>query len=275
MELPPQSELMRKPFSDLYYQFHTLVHGRPIVNGSSRFEPPLTTFLKSGASPLREATQLAEVPGMLRAFGVRYVTVRSGFYAAPDALEATLHAFGSSADVAEHRQFGMATQRMDVFLLREPSPPLAELSNAPWRAVPGERFDADASDRADRTGFALDADPNTRWISGSRQEGDEWFDVILDQPRDVSRLRMLLAGSHGDYPRGLEITAFGSDDETPQLLFRGSILPQLAVGLLADPLRTPIDVDLPPNVTRRLRIRQTGTTRSFQWAIHEIGLWER
>lgn len=275
MELPPQSELMRKGYSDLYYQFHTLVHGRPIVNGSSRFEPPLTTFLKSGASPLREATQLADIPGMLRAFGVRYVTVRSGAYASPDAAERTLRAFASSADIAEHRPFGSSSQRIDVFLLREPSPPVADVSKLSWRVVPRESFDADAFDHADRTGFALDGDPDTRWISGSRQEGDEWFDVILDGPRDVSRLRMLLAGSHGDYPRGLEITAYGSDDKTPQLLYRGSILPQLAVGILADPLRTPIDVDLPPNVTRRLRIRQTGNTRSFHWAIHEVGLWER
>lgn len=274
MELPPQSALMQKSYSDLYYQFHTLVHGRPIVNGSSRFEPPLTTFLKSAASPLRETTQLGEVPRMLRGFGVRYVTVRSGFYAAPDALEATLRAFASSPDTAEHRHFGSSSQRMDVFLLREPLAPLADLSKAPWREVPGESMRAEASDQSHRAPWTLDGDLNSRWISGTRQEGDEWFDVILDHPRNLSRVRMLLSDSFGDYPRGIEITAF-SESDTPQPLYRGSILAQLAVGLLANPRRTPIDVDLPPNTTRRLRIRQTGTTRSFHWAIHEIELWER
>src|SRR5690606_15417287 len=98
---------------------------------------------------------------------VRHVTLRPGFFESPEFADATMRAFASSPDVAEHRQFGMSAQQMDVFLLREPFAPLADLSRVPWRVVPPDTLNVDASDRADRARYALDGDAGTRWISGT------------------------------------------------------------------------------------------------------------
>ena len=45
--------------------------------------------------------------------------------------------------------------------------------------------------------------------------------------------------------------------------------------LAIDDRRAPVDVDLPPNRTTVLRLRQTGDTRTMFWSVHELGLWER
>jgi hypothetical protein len=66
-----------------------------------------------------------------------------------------------------------------------------------------------------------------------------------------------------------------AENGTSRELFDGSILPQLIRGILADPVRIPVDLELPPNATGHLRIQQTGVTRTLNWAIHELSLRER
>lgn len=275
IELPPEGELMADGRSDLYYQFHTVFHGRPIVNGSSRFEPPLTTFFKGAPSPLREIAQLPDVPRMLRSFGVRHVIIRPTDYKNRNFGQATVDMFRSSADVTEHRRFGAGLTALEVFRLRDPFTPLRDISQTGWRPVPAAAFRVSASERADRIHFAADGDPGTRWISAGAQDGSEMLELELDRSRDLARVRLDLGSSHGDYPRGLEVSALDAQGQVAQVLYTGSILPQLAAGILADPFRTPIAIDLPPNRARRFRIRQTGTTRTWSWAVEEIALWER
>ena len=36
-----------------------------------------------------------------------------------------------------------------------------------------------------------------------------------------------------------------------------------------------MDFPLPPNTSRLIRLRQTGSTPMFYWSMHEIELWER
>lgn len=61
----------------------------------------------------------------------------------------------------------------------------------------------------------------------------------------------------------------------PKVLYHGTIVQQLALGLAADPQRGPIDISLPPNRASHLRLRQVGHTRVWFWAIDEMQLSER
>ena len=36
-----------------------------------------------------------------------------------------------------------------------------------------------------------------------------------------------------------------------------------------------MDFPLPPNTSRLIRLRQTGSTPMFYWSFHELELWER
>ena len=51
--------------------------------------------------------------------------------------------------------------------------------------------------------------------------------------------------------------------------------PLLGEGLARDPRRGPIDIRLPSNETRRLRLRQLGRTRTWFWSVDELQIWAR
>ena len=54
--------------------------------------------------------------------------------------------------------------------------------------------------------YAFDGDTSTRWLSGRPQAGNELITIQLDQPTDVSHLRLTVGRlSFGDYPRHLVI----------------------------------------------------------------------
>jgi hypothetical protein len=79
--------------------------------------------------------------------------------------------------------------------------------------------------------------------------------------------------SFGDYPRELSIDAV--EDSGPRTIFRGPVLTQFVQGLIANGDYPFIDVALPANRARALRLRQLGQTNRFFWSIHELQLWER
>ena len=64
------------------------------------------------------------------------------------------------------------------------------------------------------------------------------------------------------------------EDSGARTLFRGSVLPQLARGVIADGEHPFIEIVLTSNQARALRLRQLGTTRTFFWSIHELQLLE-
>jgi hypothetical protein len=53
------------------------------------------------------------------------------------------------------------------------------------------------------------------------------------------------------------------------------VLTRLIESLSVDDRRAPVDIDLPPNRTSILRLRQAGETRRWFWSVHELSLWQR
>ncbi len=79
--------------------------------------------------------------------------------------------------------------------------------------------------------------------------------------------------SFGDYPRELAIDAIEASGT--RTLFRGSVLPQFARGIIAEGAYPVLEIVLPPNRARTLRLRQLGSAHAFFWSIHELSLLER
>jgi hypothetical protein len=266
MELPTFAEDVDREFA---YQYMTLVHGHRVVNGHSGYLTPLAAWLRGGHSPLREIDRQRDALEMLRGIGVRYVVVHRASY--PDAAlaQSLLHVIETeSGQVVAHRTFGDTT--------------VAALTPLPWHeepaglsAVPVSAVRAHASAGSDRLPFLFDGDVDSRWLTGGSQSGTEWLEIALDRPRDVRMVRLQLgARSFGDYPRDLAVDAV-EDAGAERRLYRGSVLPSFARGLIARPEYPFIDVMLPANHARALRLRQLGTTHSFYWSIHELQLLER
>jgi hypothetical protein len=167
---------------------------------------------------------------------------------------------------------GLAVYR----LAESHDPPISTPDPGPSaRAISPTSFVATSSQASERLSRAFDGDIETRWISGERQSGVEWLDIAFDHPRDVARVRILTGErSIGDYPRELVVDAV-EDGGIPRTLYRGTIVRQLARGLIVDPRHGPIDIPLPPNSASHLRIRQVGKTRIWFWSVDELLLFER
>lgn len=251
------------------YQYLTLVHEHPIVNGHSGYYPPLLTFFGSGHSPLNEPGRFGDVLDMLRRIGVRYLMLHVAQFddrAIADGMLRIVHA--RSDLVITQREFD---DTIVVALAPAPPPPAPDSG---LRRIPAPSIVPRASQGGDRLRFAFDGDPDSRWLTGGRQTGSEWLELRLDGTHDVRLVRMQLAPrSFGDYPRELSIDVI--EDSGTRTVFRGSVLTEFVEGLIANGEHPFIDIALPANSARALQLHQLGQTNRFFWSIHELELWER
>lgn len=276
LELPAgETDGGRRTFQ---YQFQTLVHRRPIVNGASGYESALQAFIGGARSPLADFDRFGDALRMLRAIGVRTIVFHPGAFSDRGLADATLDALQRDREQASETAafpglvvFRLAPWRDDESAARGTTP----TADAEPRPIGAASFRAEASHNPGALARAFDGDLETRWLTGTHQVGDEWIQIAFDRPRDVARVRILTSRrSFGDYPRELVVeTADGQEPFRP--LYRGTVVVELAQGLVRDPLRGPIDIPLPPNRTTRLRIRQLGQTRTWFWAVDELSFWER
>jgi hypothetical protein len=263
------------------YEYQTLFHHHPIVNGASGYTSALQVFLGSAASPIVEPDYFDDALRLLREIGVRTVIVHPSLFGDPTAGAAIVDRFkrdisrngnGGNQVLSEAVFPGLAVYRLAEWRVRPIATPAAGSSE---RAMSPASFVAASNLASDRLSRAFDGDIESRWVSGERQSGAEWIDITFDRPRDVARVRLLTAErSLGDYPRELVLEAIDAGG-VPRTLYAGTIVRQLAQGLIADPRRGPVDIPLPPNSTTRLRIRQVGKTRIWFWAVDELTLFER
>jgi len=266
LELPIALESDERSFT---YQFLTLVHQHPIVNGHSGYYPPLLTFLGSGHSPFNEPERLGDVIDALRRIGVRHLMLHLAEFENRTIADALMHTVDARSDlVVAQRRFG---DTVVVTLAPEAPPPGPESA---LRRVPTASITPRASHGGDRVRLAFDGDPDSRWLTGGRQNGTERLELQLDAPHDIRLVRMQLAPrSFGDYPRELAIDVVEAGK--PRTVFRGPVLTQFVQGLLADGNYPYIDIAVAPNRVRALTLQQLSQTNRFFWSIHELELWER
>jgi hypothetical protein len=250
--------------------FRTLTHGNRIVNGYSGYGSALQDFV--GGPPFTEIARIDDALAMARALGLRWIIVHPPLYKDPTSGAAILEAVrGATTHIARVVPFEAAA----VAELR----PRASRTSLPvdpaWREVPPRAFTPSASHNPDGLRRAFDGDRSTRWFTGERQRGAEWIELRFHSPLDVARVRLEMdRRSNGDYPRGL--VAEGSEDgRTWRILFEGGILPWLGLSIAYEPRTPGIDLVLPPNTTRVLRLRTTGETRVWYWSVHELRVWTR
>ena len=267
LELPIVGD---EPVNTTTYQYHTLQHKHPIVNGYSGYPSRLFLFLTHPGSPLFEPDQFDDVLQACRGLGIRYIVVHESRFRRIDLARATSAAIRQHTDqLSGIAEFGATT----VFWLARQDPPT---EGAPGlQRVPRSGFTARASHENERLDRAFDEDLDTRWLSGQPQNGTEWIEVRFDRVRNVGRVRLDMADRGlSDYPRGLLIES-SEDGQEFQALYEGEVLSQLLQGRVRNVDSTPIDIILPDDATSLLRIRQTDRTGALYWSIFELSLWER
>lgn len=251
------------------YQYLTLFHGHPTLNGHSGYDPPLVQLLVArDHAPFAETSGLGAAIDLVRAIGVRYVVVHRGRFADPGIESALLRELETDGPhTVARNDFGQTV----VFTLAADNPRPDDANSQP---VPTSSIQLKASHSPGRLPLVVDGNRETRWLTGTHQSGNEWIEITLDRPRNVSRVRMQTAErSFGDYPRELTIEAV--EPAGTRMLFHGSVLPHFARGFLVDHAYPIIDVALPPNRAHVIRLRQVGVTDELFWSIHELELLER
>ena len=259
----------------LIYQFNTLLHRHPIVNGYTGWPSLLQEFLGGPASPFREPGHVREALEALRAIGVQYLLLHWWTYTDADEPARIMSEIRAARDqYVDERAF------QSTFVWRLANAPAARLGaratdDGTVRRIDPASLTIEASHEAARVPLMFDGDIETRWLTGTRQTGAEWLEFRFTHPTDVARIRLDTAPrGRVDYPRHLVVESVG-ESGAARVLFDGSVLTRLITSLVVDERRAPVDLDLPPNRTTTLRLRQTGQTHLWFWSVHELTLWER
>ena len=250
--------------------YRTLTHGNRIVNGYSGYGSALQDFV--GGPPFTEIGRIDDALAMARALGLRWIIVHPPLYKDPASGAAIVDAVrGATTHVARVVPFEAAA----IAELRPAASRTSVPANPAWREVPPRAFTASASHNPDGLHRAFDGDRGTRWFTGARQRGAEWIELRFASSLDVARVGLEMdRRSYGDYPRGL--LAEGSEDgRTWRTLFEGGVLSRFGLSIAYEPRTPAIDLVLPPNTTRVLRLRTTGETRVWYWSVHELRVWTR
>jgi hypothetical protein len=260
------------PFT-LQYQFNTLLHGRPIVNGYSGFDYGLQSFLGGEASPLRELGMISPMVTALRRVGVRSLVLHEADYQwlmdyEPSPIIALIDR--DRGQLVESRAFaGVRAWRLAGL------DPLPLFKDRAWMRLDNRALQVTAWPLAGNAGRMTDGDPDTRWETDGPQRGDEWIRIELDRQRDVVALELELPPRDlGIYPRHLRVEA-EADDGSRVGVFSGPVLDQIMTSLVREPRHPAITLTLPPNRTRALHLRQSGQTRHAPWAVVDLAIWER
>ena len=262
----------REPMTTYYntqYQFATLQHGHPVVNGYSGYSTPLFRYLNGERSPFFELDHFSDLLRGLRSVGVRYIVVHEELYGNRTDALATIRTIGDQREqLVGELEFGETT----VFWLAGWDEPSGG-ENDDLRELPISISQVTTSHRNDRWPLAVDGDRDTRWLTSARQSGNEWIEIRLDLAQDIGLVKLGMRNrSMGDYPRELVIESVDAQGVVHPL-YRGGVMTQLLRGLIRDWRWITVDIPLPPNQTHLLRLRQTSSTRSWYWSIHEFSLW--
>ena len=107
----------------------------------------------------------------------------------------------------------------------------------------------------------IDGKPETRWSTGWRMNGGEWFQIELAPKKVITGIVLDCKGSDGDYPRGYEIYISMNSFGQGYLLASGKGIESV------------VDITFDRPVSgRTLKIIQTGKSGGSYWTICELKL---
>jgi hypothetical protein len=261
--------LMTAQFQELHYQYATLFHDHPMINGFTGWASPLQQLLRHPRAPLYDYARYSATVTMLRSLGVRYVFVHPGDHnvlqLAAGELRETVDGFRRSGQLlGEARVLDVYAFELAPFPVPADPQPLTRI----WPA----EFRIETSQQTERAAFLVDGDNDTRWIG--MQDGSGTITARFSEPRDVARIELQLAErSLMDYPRDLQIDAEDQEGRA-RTLYRATPFPEFFAGFLRDRSYPALRIDLPGNDTVVLRLREVAIYDSW-WSVHELRLWRR
>ena len=248
------------------YLSGTLTHGNRIVNGYSGYGWALEDLF--GGPVSGELVNAGELLRAARAVGVRYLLVHRPLYGDQGFAAELPYTLGQDHEqVADIHHFGTTA----LLVLRPAAPTMSSRPSDPQLSL--SSCDTTASHNPLAISRASDGEIGSRWLTGTPQRGDEWFQVRCPSTRVLTGLEFLVDWrSLSDYPRRLAIDV-SADGVSFTPLWEGGVVAELAVSLARTDRPAAIRIALPPAPFRAVRLRQTGQTpRNWFWSIDELQL---
>ena len=267
VELPASQPAARNANAVLVYQFATLTHAHELVNGTSGFNSPLADLLEGESSPFLYLDWIDDGVAMLQAVGVRYVAVHTEDYANADYADKLVSTLRGSPAVRAHHVFG-SNHLFEIE--RRPQPPQSP-GAPPYPRIGVAAHHLVTSHGQAESHRALDGRPGSFWSSGQPAE-EAWLRVQLDTPHNVRHVRLEMGDKRDTYPRTITVVGRAEDGRDHEL-YRGPVLPRLAVGMVDDPRTAPIALALPPNRTSQLTIIAGDAAHKKGWSIDELEIY--
>lgn len=254
--VPAQAAVLELPigvFEDAEAMFHSIFHGRRILNGMSGYEPPHYPLLRLSLEEGRTEV-LAVVAG--------YADL--GIFLPRDEAGARLAARIRDETGAESVAL---TDEHEVLLLgrtirRDAADPTG------LRSIRAASIASSAN--PDHLGLMNDGERLTTWVTPEPQAGGE--EVIADAGaiRFIAGVSLSLGPSMTAFPRGL-LVELSSDGREWFEAWRGDMAAPSVAAAIVDPRDVTTVISFPSRDARFVRLIQTGVS-THPWAISELRL---
>ncbi len=253
-----------------FHNYLALYHKHEFVNGQSSWMPPATELVRRSLQQL-PADAARRV---LESVGARHLIIY-----ADDLPPNRRNLPARLAADTEHYQLAFRDGEHYVFTLRHTNTPQTALLQTPAlpanaELIPRTALQARASGHAGHGGLALDGDPSTRWSMARPQRRGQYFELMLDQPREVVALELTSPGHVFDTPASFHVDVAGRGFEYRTVfkrptvrLYRDQVMaPKRFVFRLV--LEEPVEVD-------RIRITVDQPLPRYYFSINEVRLYSQ
>ena len=246
MELP-----LGDLFDDLAAAYRATKHGRPIVNGSSGFEPPHYPALRQALAE-RDPTAFEWLSPDER---ILIVVDRRSPAAA--AIEPFLVARPGVTPLESDPRWGYYELRPTANV-----PPVCDAPRAPIASITEERGPVRLRDLTDE-------DPYTRWYTPHPQRVGDSLVIELEKVARPCSLMLALGEFQNSYPRAVTVET-SVDRQAWTVVGRWRTAGMTIKAALDDPHQLTVPIPLEPGPARFITVRMDETLPEIPWQVTEV-----
>jgi hypothetical protein len=237
---------------DTTAMYHSITHGRPVLNGYGAHQPPHYALLRL-ALGLKDSHALDGIRRQANlVIAIQKKEDRDDEWEQYVRNLSDVRFLERSGDVAFYLMARKVAADPDI---RQPSLPIRTVS---------------ATEAMDSVDLLRDGRFETWWATSKPQRGGEQITVELDGVRDVCGVGFALGPIIGGFPRELEI-ATSNDGDNWILAWEGQTAGLAVEAAILDPRRVDVRILTPPRAgVRFVRLRQVGMDEEHLWAIAEL-----
>jgi hypothetical protein len=236
---------------DVAAEYRGMTHGRPTINGYSGYEPPHYQVLRIGLT-LNDGAVLDE---LARDRDIIVAVDRHGEF------ERWVRVVGPRPVIADDSNWRLYR------IAAGGGPPVADGAPLSIQSVT-------ANFRNETVGRMLDGKATTAWSTGQVQAGNESVLIDLGRRRDVSGVGLALGPFALGFPRALLVDC-SADQLQWTVCWRGSSTALAMRAAIDAPLSSVIRIPVSALAARYIRLHQTSTDPTDEWAIAELTVFGR